>query len=60
MGEAPRPPRHLNASLPVWLNDLILKALAKKPEERFATMNEMVEALELGLRGAVQTVKGHA
>ncbi len=53
LGEQPRPPRDIAPDLPVWLNDLILKALAKDREQRFATMRELATALEAGLAGAV-------
>src|SRR4029079_6069192 len=31
--------------------DVVLRALAKRPEERFATMDEVVRALEAAARG---------
>jgi serine/threonine protein kinase len=47
--EKPRPPQELNGSLPEWLNHVILKALEKRPERRFDTMEEMASTLEAGL-----------
>lgn len=41
----PRPPIELNASLPAALNAVILKCLAKQPEERFQDAKELAEAL---------------
>jgi len=32
---APQPPRELSPELPEWLNDAILRALAKEPDQRF-------------------------
>ncbi len=51
IGEAPRPPRDLNSALPVWLDDVILRALSKDREQRFATMGDLASALEAGLAG---------
>ncbi|HXI04009.1 MAG TPA: serine/threonine-protein kinase, partial [Candidatus Saccharimonadales bacterium] len=47
--ESPRPPQELNAALPGWLNHVILKALEKRPERRFDSMEEMASTLEAGL-----------
>ena len=44
------PPRSLNANLPEALERVMLKALAKNPEDRFATANEMVKALQVSLQ----------
>jgi len=41
----PERPRARNASIPESLEAIILKALAKKPEDRFASMNEIETAL---------------
>lgn len=42
-------PRSLNPDLPVRLEKVILKTLAKKPEDRYATCKELVEALEAAI-----------
>lgn len=42
-------PRALNPDLPVGLEKVILKTLAKKPEDRYATGKELVEALEAAI-----------
>ncbi len=44
------PPRRLHAALPEAFERVILKALAKSPEDRFATANEMVKALQASLQ----------
>jgi hypothetical protein len=44
------PPRRLHAALPETLERVILKALAKSPQDRFATANEMVKALQASLQ----------
>ncbi len=41
----PQPPIELNSQLPQGLNDLIVKALAKRPEERFQSADEFREVL---------------
>ncbi|HET6372388.1 MAG TPA: protein kinase [Candidatus Polarisedimenticolia bacterium] len=59
LGEPPRPPREVNAAIPVWLNDTILKSLAKDREQRYASISDLVAALEFGLSiaGAVRGAK---
>jgi formylglycine-generating enzyme required for sulfatase activity/tRNA A-37 threonylcarbamoyl transferase component Bud32 len=46
MSEAPPPPHELREDIPAWLQDVILKMLAKSPAERFATMAEVYQALD--------------
>ncbi len=43
--DEPRPPRALQKSIPVELETIILKALAKTPAERYATAQELAEDL---------------
>lgn len=43
--ENPTPPRTLRQGIDPRLESICLKALAKKPAERFATMNEFADAL---------------
>ncbi len=41
----PRPPSTVNPDLPTELNSIILKALAKKPEKRYQTSDELISDL---------------
>jgi serine/threonine protein kinase len=52
VNEMPPPPRERAPSrqIPAALADIAMKAMAKRPEERFQTMEEMVEAIR-GFRG---------
>lgn len=43
--QAPVAPRTLNPELPKALEDVVNKAIAKKPEERFQTAGEFIKAL---------------
>lgn len=43
--EEPRPPRRLNSAIPVDLETIVLKALAKTPEERYVSAQEMADDL---------------
>lgn len=43
------PPRRVNPALPETVERVILRALAKQPEDRYATAGEMVEALQTAL-----------
>ncbi|MBK9710608.1 MAG: protein kinase [Kouleothrix sp.] len=42
---APRPPREIVPDLPLPIEQIILRCLAKRPAERFATAAELAEAL---------------
>jgi eukaryotic-like serine/threonine-protein kinase len=44
--ELPQPPRHLAPEMPASLNDAILTALAKDPQQRFQTAEEFRQALD--------------
>ncbi|MBI4512023.1 MAG: serine/threonine protein kinase [Deltaproteobacteria bacterium] len=46
--QAPRPPSSLRADVPSWLDAVVLRMLAKHPEDRFVTVYRLVEALREG------------
>ena len=52
--QAPAPPIQRDPSLPPALNDAILTALAKKPEERFQSAAEFLAALDRAMSAAGQ------
>jgi eukaryotic-like serine/threonine-protein kinase len=43
--EDPRPPRRINPDIPVELETIVLKAMDKEPESRYATAQEMADDL---------------
>ena len=43
--EEPRAPRRLNRAVPVELETIVLKAMGKNPEERYATAQELADDL---------------
>jgi formylglycine-generating enzyme required for sulfatase activity len=44
--DTPRPIRELNAEIPEWLERIVEKLLAKKPEDRFQSAREVAELLK--------------
>jgi HD-like signal output (HDOD) protein len=50
----PKPPAALNPAVPAELSAIVVRAMAKRPAERFATMRDLRRALEasIGLDGA--------
>jgi WD40 repeat protein/tRNA A-37 threonylcarbamoyl transferase component Bud32 len=46
LDEPPLPPRNLNDGLPIQVDWLIQKMLAKNPDNRFQTSHELLEAVE--------------
>jgi serine/threonine protein kinase len=44
----PRPPSRLRADVPIWLDHVVLKAVALDARQRFETAEELVLALERG------------
>lgn len=43
--QAPTPPRDIRGDLPIPVEDVVMRALARKPEARYASAAEMVAAL---------------
>ncbi len=43
--EEPRPPRRLNSTIPPELETIVLKAIEKEPQDRYATAQELAEDL---------------
>jgi serine/threonine protein kinase len=58
MRQAPRPPRALNPAIPPHVEAAILRALAKTPAERFASMATLVEALSGEVAPPVEATPG--
>lgn len=44
----PKPPSRLRPEVPIWLDHIVLKAVARDPAQRFETAEELVLALERG------------
>lgn len=49
----PQPPRQLNPEIPVHLEQVILRALAKSPDERQQSVQELAEEIRLASRQVV-------
>jgi serine/threonine protein phosphatase PrpC len=50
----PRPPSRLRPEVPIWLDHVVLRAVARDPKLRFETAEELVLALERGASRPVQ------
>jgi tetratricopeptide (TPR) repeat protein len=48
--EEPRPPTRINKAMPTELETIVLKALAKNPDERYPTARELADDLERFLK----------
>jgi serine/threonine protein kinase len=46
------PPTHFNPAIPVGLNTIVMRAIEKRPEDRFQTVDDMLEAIEYFERNA--------
>lgn len=46
--EAPAPPSRVRSGVPKWLEAVCLKALAKRPQDRFETAGALADSLEQG------------
>lgn len=51
------PPRQFNASLPEAIEQVILRSMAKRPEDRFATAGDMAQAFQGALTLSVQAAE---
>jgi serine/threonine protein phosphatase PrpC len=51
----PVPPTRYRPDIPQWLENIILKAVARDPKQRFETAEEMLLALEIGERKPLLT-----
>jgi hypothetical protein len=49
--DTPRPPSSINASLPVLVDQVVLKALDKDPKKRYTTAASLVEAMDDAFAG---------
>ncbi len=49
--EEPRPPRQVNPAIPVDLETILLKAIAKLPQDRYLTAKELADDLRRFLEG---------
>jgi serine/threonine-protein kinase len=58
--ETPRPLCDVAPVIPRALSQAVMKALAKKPEERFADCRSFAQAVLAGITGAAQPVKSDA
>ncbi|MCP4419343.1 MAG: protein kinase, partial [Chloroflexi bacterium] len=54
MHETPPPPRHIQPGLPLAVQNVIVKALAKQPEERYQTAEAFATALRHAVSGLTQ------
>jgi ABC-type sugar transport system substrate-binding protein len=54
--EVPKPPSEHNPDIPAGIEEIILRALSKKPEDRFQSVEEMLQALNIAL-GRLSTIE---
>ncbi len=55
--EVPALTSTLRADVPAWLDAIVARAVAPRPEDRFATMAELAQALRSGSAGAARGLK---
>ncbi len=58
VNDTPVPPREINSQIPVGLEQIILKAMSKKPEERFNCAMSMEKALEYFVKNPATVFTG--
>ena len=49
--EEPHPPRHFNRSVPIALQNIVMKAIAKNPNDRYVTAKDLADDLQRFLDG---------
>ncbi|MCX7803593.1 MAG: protein kinase [Planctomycetota bacterium] len=54
LNEMPKPPGQVNPAVPPQLDAVVMKCLAKRPEDRFATPKELLRALSPFLSGGTE------
>ena len=59
MNEPPPSVSNLRPGVPTAIDDVILRALAKSPDDRYSSCSEMVAAAAASLAGAAQSVAAH-
>ncbi len=52
--EDPELPSDVNSELPAWLDDIIIKLLSKRPENRFASIQKVIDQIEKYMSGEAQ------
>ena len=57
--QAPEPPSRLNPNVPPGLEAIVLKAMAKNPDDRYQSASEMVEDIDRLLAGQVPLASPH-
>ncbi|MGC9396429.1 MAG: protein kinase domain-containing protein [Anaerolineae bacterium] len=58
--QQPAPPRQLNAQIPPAVEHVLLRGLAKRPEERYPNAGALAEALHAAVRGGAAPVSAPA
>jgi tetratricopeptide (TPR) repeat protein len=51
INQPPAPPRQINPSIPAWLEQIVMIAIAKNPMNRYQRAHEMSNALQAGAAG---------
>ena len=58
LSQDPRPPHQINPAIPASISAAIMKALAKRPEARFASCGDFGRALEAALKASGSNASG--